>query len=709
MGQLPDGTQAPHIDGYDIDCLLGAGGMGAVFMGRRHSDGLIVAIKIMRQLEKASKEMLSRTKREIEMSKSLAHPYLIKILDGGTIPGRSDYYLVMEFLVGEDLAAATLAKSLSEQRARHVALQMSEALSYAHSLHLIHRDIKPANIFITDEDRTVLLDFGLALASEMTRLTATGDVCGTFVYMAPEQLTGAAASAKSDIYSLGVTLYRAVTGTLPYEQDQLMAMCMGQKPPPPKSPKELREDLSQEFSDIIMRCMALAPGQRYPTAEVLKRKLLGEDEPITLTAETPLPQQDLSAALKPITEDSEIKSKVRKWPAILSCLTLALLTCLLLFKWSGEKKVSQKPVPKPTDIVFSDDVSPLRQEILHHSWPPTKEDCQVLGAVLKGAGVLTRMGIANEEPELAALFYLATYTGRNKMKKKSAEAFTLLVERYGPKVLPQIYPPIVSTMLHGNKYQKLSTQLAKRMDKAAEKAAPGPIRNRLQVIALKAKVDALAGKWQQRQELIPLRKEYEMLLGNKPKGVLWTDLTEGYCAVLLEEDTEESRDRCGEFAQQLGYDDELLSIDARIRLLSMAAGVLGGHYVNNEVKVREARHLKKALELTEKAFQLAVTNESKKAAGVGIDLAGRYRALGKNKEGLAVLERVDMTDEPQHLVCNYYAQKAKFLTDMRKYKEAHRLLRKARVYAGSERKVISIDDDIEKLKAQAAIDGQFLR
>ena len=716
MSQLPDGTQIPRIDGYTIDGLLGAGGMGAVFMGRRHSDGLIVAIKVMRTVKEASKEMLSRTKREIEMSKSLAHPYLIKILDGGTIPGRNDYFLVMEYLVGEDLAAATMEECLNEARGREIASHLAEALSYAHSLHLVHRDIKPANVFITDEDRTVLLDFGLALASELTRLTATGDVCGTFVYMAPEQLAGAQASARSDIYSLGVTLYRAMTGILPYEQDQLMAMCMGQKPAPPKRPKEIREELSQEFSDIIMRCMSLDPKERFPSADALKIKLAGDDESIAMTAESPFPQEDrkaleqqhISAALEPISESSETKIRSRRWPISIFGLLFFLFVIAVI---KGPKKLDapKEPVPRPIGRAFSGDVEPLRDEIIGHSWPPTSQDCKILGEVLEGAGVLSRMGIRSTDIEAAALYYLAIYTNRHGMKKKSARAYSLLVERFGPNVLNEVKPPIIGAMLQANKYEKLAEELSLKMEAAAERAPHGPIRNRLKVIALRAKVDALAGQWKGRQELIPLRQEFEKLLGNKPEGVPWSDLTKGYCEVLLEQDTEESRDSIGLFAEQMTFDEELLSATERITLLNAAAGALGGHYVNNATKTREKRHLDKALELTARAFELAITVDDKRLADIGIDLAGRYRAIGQMEKGLAILERVDVNSSPQYAQCNYHTKKARFLADLKKYEEAYRQLRKARRCADSDRKIVSIDDDISKLRVQAAIDGVSLR
>ena len=693
----------PEIPGYEIECLLGTGGMGAVFMGRRSSDGLIVAIKIMKKIEGISKEMVARTKREIEMSKSLAHPYLIKILDGGTIPGRSDYFLVMEYLVGEDLFELTTDECLDEQRCRQIACHMAEALSYAHSLNLIHRDIKPANIFIESDGRTILLDFGLALASELTRLTATGDICGTFVYMAPEQLTGAQASPQSDIYSLGVTLYRSLTGLLPYDQDQLMSMCMGAKPPTPKSPKELKPSISQELSDIIMRCMALDPSLRFPSANALQKKLSGEDEAVTLTKEV---EEHLSAAITPVEPEAHISSPQRRAPLVVTIIFLFVIVIFLL------NHVLSSPPPrvvtaKPIGRAFTGDVEPLRDEIINHSWPPSSEDSAVLGEVLKGAGVLKRLNLEHAPQEAAALYYLATYLTKQGNRIKAAETFVLLVERFGPNILPDVYPPIVGTMLITCKGTKGSTELAQRMTAAANKEK-GPKRDRLLYVALKAKVDSLSGKYNERHKLLPLRKEYEELLANKPEGMIWAELAVGYISLLMEQDTEEARDRSGQFAKDIVAVDELLPDKEKITVLLAAAGVLGGHYVSNEVKERKQRHLDKALTLTQKAFELANTIADSRVASIGIDLAGRYRALSDNTKGLAILHRTETRNTPRHIRCKFHATLSRFLADNKKYEEAHRQLRLANTFADTKREQASVADDMQKLIMEAAIQGVFL-
>ena len=250
--------------------------MGTVFLGEDLTTENKVAIKIIRPEINSDKALLARFKREIDISKSFAHPFVIKILDGGFLQSHNIFYLTMEFLEGKNMGAAFSHTHATNEETRRILLHMAEAFSYIHTLEIFHRDVKPDNILIASKERTVLLDFGLALCDDKTRLSRTSDRPGTWITMSPEQLSGDPLDGRSDIYSLGVSMYIATTGNVPYSNDKIIALATGIDVSPPPPVHVVNPAIDRYLSHIIMRCIEPSPTKRFQSADELKQAIVSK-------------------------------------------------------------------------------------------------------------------------------------------------------------------------------------------------------------------------------------------------------------------------------------------------------------------------------------------------------------------------------------------------------------------------------------------------
>ncbi|MGA2927806.1 MAG: serine/threonine-protein kinase [Solirubrobacteraceae bacterium] len=274
-----------RLAGYEIEDLLGQGGMGVVFRARQTDLARTVALKVITPGWAGDAAYRSLFRREAKLAASLQHPHVIEVYDFGDIAGQ--LYLAMRFVDGVDLARVIAEEGrVRPERAADMIAQTAEALDAAHCAGLVHRDVKPGNILVTDRDAgdyVYLTDFGLTKQLDVTTLTATGGLVGTAAYMAPEQASGESVDPRADVYSLGCVLYHLLTGAVPFPREGVMAQLYAHATQPPPRPRDVVPDLPEVFDEIVLTAMAKRPAERYQSARDLGRavrtaSLLGAPE-----------------------------------------------------------------------------------------------------------------------------------------------------------------------------------------------------------------------------------------------------------------------------------------------------------------------------------------------------------------------------------------------------------------------------------------------
>jgi eukaryotic-like serine/threonine-protein kinase len=254
---------------YDVGRTLGSGGMGEVFLARDRVLGRDVALKVLRKQYAGDREFAERFKREARSAASLSHPNIVQVYDRGDTEDGSSY-IAMEYVPGGTLKEKILAEGPLEAReAAALGAQVAEALGAAHERGMVHRDIKPQNVLLTDKGDVKVADFGIARAGSSVTISKTGSVMGTAGYMSPEQALGKPATPKSDLYSLGVVLYEALTGELPFTADNPIAVSMKHVNEPLIPPNEIDPRIPEGMNALVTRLMAKDPEDRYASADEL--------------------------------------------------------------------------------------------------------------------------------------------------------------------------------------------------------------------------------------------------------------------------------------------------------------------------------------------------------------------------------------------------------------------------------------------------------
>jgi hypothetical protein len=251
---------------------LGSGGMGRVYRVRNVISDRIEAMKVLLPDLVGRQELATRFLREIKLMASLNHPNIAQLRTAFT--ANNQLVMIMEYVEG-----STLADRLEKHgpipvpEALNYIGQVLDALSYAHHQHVIHRDIKPANIMVTPDGAVKLMDFGIARAGDGHSLTMTGTTLGSLGYMSPEQVQGEATDARSDLYSVGVSLYEMVTGQRPFKADSDFSLMTAHVRELPKPPIELQPGLPPALNEIILMSIAKEPAQRFQSAEAFANAL----------------------------------------------------------------------------------------------------------------------------------------------------------------------------------------------------------------------------------------------------------------------------------------------------------------------------------------------------------------------------------------------------------------------------------------------------
>ncbi len=266
---------------------LAVGGMGEVWEAGDATLQRRVAVKVLRPHALDDKVFHKRFRDEAVMAAALTHPHVAMTYDYGLHEDQP--YLVMELVEGETLASILSREgTMAPERVASIMAQSARALAAAHAVGVVHRDIKPANIMVTADDHVKLTDFGIARSPESLLTTRTGELIGTPHYMSPEQVRGASATPASDFYALGIVAHELLTGRRPFDKKTplLTAEAQVSEPPPP-----LPDEVPLLLRQVIDRCLAKDPGDRWPDGEEL-----------AATLEPPTDDLDLDVPLETVLE-----------------------------------------------------------------------------------------------------------------------------------------------------------------------------------------------------------------------------------------------------------------------------------------------------------------------------------------------------------------------------------------------------------------------
>lgn len=249
---------------YEIEEIIGSGGMAIVYKATDRLLNRYVAIKMLREELKDDKEFVERFRIEAQSAASLNHSNIVSVYDVGRENGLD--YFVMEYIDGATLKERIQAGPIGWKTACKYATQICEAIEHAHRKNIVHRDIKPHNIMLTKDDIIKVTDFGIARAVTSSTIVRQGNVIGSVHYFSPEQACGGAVDFKSDIYSIGVVLYEMLTGKVPFEAENSVAVAKMHVDMQPEPPEYINPTVPKQLGEIVLKAMLKQPAKRYASA-----------------------------------------------------------------------------------------------------------------------------------------------------------------------------------------------------------------------------------------------------------------------------------------------------------------------------------------------------------------------------------------------------------------------------------------------------------
>src|SRR3954447_13382121 len=265
--QLAQGTVI--ADRYRLLGRLGSGGMADVWCAQDSLLNRRIALKFLHPRFAQDEQFIERFRREASAGGGLQQPNVVGVFDRGNVDG--SHYIAMEYVDGASLKDL-IARGLSVGEAVEIVRQVLSGVKYAHERGIVHRDLKPQNVLVDSEGRARVTDFGIARAGA-SEITQTGSVLGTAQYLSPEQAQGLPVTAVSDIYSIGVMLYEALTGGVPFDADSPVTVALKQVSERPRPPSELNPNVSRALDGVVLRALAKDPANRFASAEEFTQAL----------------------------------------------------------------------------------------------------------------------------------------------------------------------------------------------------------------------------------------------------------------------------------------------------------------------------------------------------------------------------------------------------------------------------------------------------
>lgn len=392
-------TNKASIGRYEILEEIGRGAMGVVYKARDPQIDRVVAIKTISLFDLEAddeQEYRERFQQEARTAGRLSHPGIVAVFDVGSDPETKTPYIVMEYVAGHSLTrlVADDHGKLPLLPALQLVEEVAEALHYAHGEGVIHRDIKPANILLTPEGRAKLADFGIA-RMDQSHLTLPGRLMGSPAYMAPEQMKGEATDGRSDLFALGVVLYRLSTGYRPFQGNSTATVCYKLLRQDPLPPSALNSELPPALDDLLNKAMAKDPAQRFQTGEemalairALRQSVATQQDPLAPMRrlidrtgvshvpvapsavpiiEGPLQPVEIPTAVKLLSSPGSVKKAPDRWmmPVFISALAASVLA--MGFLWvrhhTESLRTDQQQSAKTAQAVMPQHPEMIRPEL----------------------------------------------------------------------------------------------------------------------------------------------------------------------------------------------------------------------------------------------------------------------------------------------------------------------------------------------------------
>jgi eukaryotic-like serine/threonine-protein kinase len=300
-------------DRYELEELVGTGGMSSVFRAHDRLLDRKVALKILHQHYASDGEHVERFRREARAVAALSHPNIVTVIDRGAHDGRQ--FIVFEYVDGENLKRLIQRRgSVPIAFALELAIQITQGLSFAHQQGLVHRDVKPQNVLLNGDGRAKVTDFGIARSLDVQRgMTQTGTVLGTSDYIAPEQAQGQRVDECTDVYSLGAVLYELLTSEVPFPGENFVSVAMRHINEPPPSIRDRRAEVPQRVDDAVRKAMAKDPAHRFATMGQFRQELEA------CLADLQSAGTEVAPAVRPVPRR---RRRISPWPAIVSIVAL---------------------------------------------------------------------------------------------------------------------------------------------------------------------------------------------------------------------------------------------------------------------------------------------------------------------------------------------------------------------------------------------------
>jgi eukaryotic-like serine/threonine-protein kinase len=346
------------VDGrYRVLRRIGSGGMADVWLAEDAHLQRQVALKVLHRRYAQDREFVERFRREAEAAAGLQHPNIVSVYDRGEFEGT--YYIAMRYVEGPTLKQL-IDRGLTPPEAVAPIRQVLEAARFAHRHGIVHRDFKPQNVILDGDGQAVVTDFGIARAG-LSEITQTGSVMGTPQYLSPEQAQGHDVTSVSDLYSVGVMLYEALTGRVPFEGESAVAVAMKQVSQTPQRPSSINPRVFPALDAVVMRALEKEPGERFQSADAfiaaLDEAMRDPGQGSGTAAFAPLPPVVATPEEEAAAEDEEERKRRRwLWAAVAAAVLLGILAGLAL------TRDTTTDVPEVTGSQLSVAVALLQQD-----------------------------------------------------------------------------------------------------------------------------------------------------------------------------------------------------------------------------------------------------------------------------------------------------------------------------------------------------------